>query len=276
MSDTSFRDVDPMDTPHHSTGESPMSVLVSSARRVREAVPAGLRAGGLLLVVAFAAAACRDPLNVPDPNSVQSSDLENPAAVASLVNGSLTNMNDMIGEVSAIYATASDEIRWIGSRDAWGSLSQGFVADPVNEFSDAAFPNVTQARFMADKAVAQAEALQGELSDQTLVVRAYLYGAVTYATIADAYDNFVIPEDRTDPTAMGSPMGAENMVSMYDRAISWLNSAESLARDLEEPELITRAIAYRARVRHASGMEPAEPLGLDPRRSAGREPGDGE
>lgn len=224
--------------------------------------PGLLRAAGLLLVVAVAFSACRDPLDVPDPNSIQSDDLNSPAAVPSLVNGALKNMNQMVGSVTAIYATASDEIRWIGSRDAWGSLSAGFVDDPENEFSDAVFPEVTDARFMADRAISQGEELQSELSDQSDLARAYLYGAVVYTTIADVYDDFVIPEA---PGEAAPAIGSGNMVQLYDQAIDWLDSAESLARNLEEGDLVTRAIAYRARVRHARAVwEMLNPPGSTP------------
>lgn len=256
-----------MDAAHSRTGETAMSFLHSSIDDLRDALGTGLlRVGAALLVVAVAASACRDPLNIPDPNSIQGEDLDNPAAVPSLVSGSLKNTNEMIGEMGAIYGAASDEIRWIGSRDAWQSLSQGFVDDPVNEFSDAAYPDVTDARFMADRAISKAEEFQGQLADQSNLVRAYLQGAVVYTTIADAYDDFVIPDD---PQEAAPPIGSGNMVQLYDRAIQWLDSAEDMARNLDAPELVTRAIAYRARVRHAKavwnklnppGTTPSDPL----------------
>ncbi len=249
------------------TGERGMTFFRESDDDASSAVRSGMiRAGGLLLLLAVAFTACRDPLNVPDPNSIQSEDLEDPAAVPSLVNGSLKNMNEMIGDLTAPFATVTDEIRWIGSRDAWQSLSQGFADDPVNEFSDVVWPSATEARFMADRSISQAEQLQSDLADQTDLVRAYLYGAVVYATIADVYDNFVIPEE---PGAAASSVGESNMPDLYDQAIDWLNSAESLATSLGDSDLATRAIAYRARVRHAkavwsklnpSGSTPSEPL----------------
>lgn len=223
------------------------------------------RATAAVLLLLFLAS-CRDPLNVPDPNSIQSEDLNQPSGVPSLVNGALTNMNESLGEVAAIYATASDEAYWIGTRQAWQSLSQGFIDDPLNEFSDAAFPNVAQARFMVDRAVDRAEQFQGDLADESQLVRAYLFGAVVYATIADVYDDFVIPDE---PGQAVPPMGPDNMADLYGQAIEWLDAAESLATDMDAPELATRAVAYRARVRHGRavwqklnppGSSPSEPL----------------
>lgn len=243
-----------------------MKCAATGSRRSEPAAwTAAARASAAVLAV-LVLSSCRDPLNVPDPNSIQVDDLDSPAGVASLVNGSLTNMNDALGEIAAIYATAGDEAQWIGTRQAWQSLSQGFVDDPLNEFSDAAFPDVTQARFMADRAVDRAEEYQGQLSDEADVVRAYLYGAVLYTTLADVYDDFVIPEE---PGEAAPPIGADNMARLYDQAIQWLNSAEDLAAQLDATELETRAIAYRARVRHAravwgklnpAGSTPSDPL----------------
>lgn len=203
------------------------------------------------VILVLILSSCRDPLTVPDPNSIQADDLEGPGGVPSLVNGSLTNMADALGEASAIYSTASDEVFWIGTRQAWQSLSHGFVDDPLNEFSDAAFPDMTQARFMADRAVDKAEEYQDQLVDQSQVVRAYLFGAVVYATIADVYDDFVIPDE---PGEAAPPIGPENMSDLYEQAVQWLNAAEELATQLGDTEFATRAIAYRARVRHAQAI----------------------
>lgn len=224
------------------------------------------RWGVAVIVVAVTLAGCRDPLNVPDPNSISSDDLEGARSVPSLVNGALKNMNEMIGFVTATYSTSSDEVQLIGAQEGWGALSDGFVDDPLNQFTDQQWTDVVEARFLVDRSISQGEKFQSELANQTDLVHAYLQGAVVYATIADVYDDFVIPDE---PGEAAPPLGPSNMSQLYDQAITWLDAAERLARQLGEGELVTRAVAYRARVRHAesvwnllnpSGSTPTDPL----------------
>lgn len=229
---------------------------------------AWLRGGVLALALALAAGACEDPLDVENPNNLVEDDVTTSTAVPATVNGALATTTEMIGEVNAIYATASDEVRWIGSRDAWNSLSQGNLNDPTNEFSDATFPTVGTARYMVDRAVRLAEQYdsEGELGDRIHLARAYLYAAITYVTIADAYDDFVMPESPTEPVP---PVGAENMSQLYQDAIGFLDSGVSVARAIGNIELETRMLAMRARTHHAlamwgklnpPGSTPADPL----------------
>lgn len=210
-----------------------------------------IRAGALVLAVAVAAAACSNPLDVDNPNNLIEDDVSTSAAVPATVNGALATTANMLGEVNAIYATATDEVRWIGSRDAWNSLSLGNFDDPGNEFSDAAFPDVGEARYMVDRAVDMAEEFQGELTTQRPRVRAYLYAGITYITIADAYEDFVLPEEPTEPVP---PVGTGNMVGLYDTAIGHLSDGISLASQEGYETLETRLLAVRARAHHARGV----------------------
>ncbi len=205
------------------------------------------------LAVVLTVGACEDPLDVENPNNLVEEDVATPTAVPATVNGALATTTDMIGEVNAIYATASDEVRWIGSRDAWHSLSQGNLDDPTNEFSDATFPTVGTARYMVDRAVRLAEQYdsEGELGDRVHLARAYLYAAITYVTIADSYDDFVMPESATEAVP---PVGADNMSQLYQDAIGFLDTGVSVARDIGNTELETRMLAMRARAYHALGM----------------------
>ena len=229
---------------------------------------AWLGAVATALAVVLTAGACEDPLDVENPNNLVEEDVSTPTAVPATVNGALATTTEMLGDVNAIYATATDEVRWIGSRDAWNSLSQGNLDDPTNEFSDAAFPTVGTARYMVDRAVRLAEQYdaEGELGDRTQLARAYLYAAITYTTIADAYDDFVLPDE---PTEAVPPVGEENMSQLYQQAATFLDNGLSVARDVGDSELETRILAMRARVHHAmamwsklnpGGSTPADPL----------------
>src|SRR5262245_26583475 len=104
------------------------------------------------LTLGLALPAC-DVLDVNNPNNLTEESIDAPAAAAALVNGSVAANWRGISNVWLGYLMATDEIVWIGSRDAWGQLDQGFVSNPANEFTDAAFPLIAQARWVADRAV---------------------------------------------------------------------------------------------------------------------------
>ncbi len=226
--------------------------------------------GMTAVVVGFcvAAVACDDPLEVEDPNSLAASDLEDPAAMPALANGALSTTARAMGELASLSGTASDELRWIGSFDAWNDIHQGNVDKPTNQFSDQYWPDVTNARFMVDKAIEAGERFQSEntLRDPRDLARSYLYGAVLFTSIGDLYDDFVVSEDADDPSP---PVGESNMDQFYDRALEWETAGIDMARNIGDQELEARLLAMRARTRHAkqvwaklnpSGSTPADPL----------------
>lgn len=85
-------------------------------------------------------------LDVNNPNNLKEDDVLQSSAASAVVNGAVAENADGIATQWLGYLMATDEIVWIGSRDAWGQLDQGFVANPANEFTDAAFPDVAEAR----------------------------------------------------------------------------------------------------------------------------------
>jgi len=89
---------------------------------------------------------CSSLLDVKNPNNVNEGDLNNPAVAAALANGALSATARAWGNVLTPYSEATDELTWIGSRDAWSDLDQGYLSGITNEFVDAAFPQVAQAR----------------------------------------------------------------------------------------------------------------------------------
>src|SRR5437773_12449351 len=136
------------------------------------------RVAALLLVAA--ATGCSSLLDVKNPNNVNESDLSNPASAASQANGALSSLARAWGIVQTPYAVATDELTWIGSRDAWQTLDQGTISEPTNEFVDAAFPFVGEARWYADATIKRLAgfAARGVLPDTTDLTRVYLYGAL--------------------------------------------------------------------------------------------------
>jgi hypothetical protein len=97
------------------------------------------------------------------------------------------------------------------------------------------------------------------------LARAYIYGAVSYASIADMWDDFALSDRR----AAAPPLGPTGMIKMYDTAIGYLDKAITVAKATNSPSLEATALALRARARHAravrslvtpKGKTPANPL----------------
>ncbi|MBA3560376.1 MAG: RagB/SusD family nutrient uptake outer membrane protein [Gemmatimonadaceae bacterium] len=232
-------------------------------RRLRGAVTA------VATTAVLSVAGC-DILEVSNPNNVSEEALVNPAAAAPLVNGLVASTTRAIAAILTSYSTASDELIWVGSRDAYNQLDLGGVGDPSNEFVDASFFYVAEARYLANNAIDRLVAFGFEEADagdddKLLLARAYLYSAVIYTTIADQFDDFAF----SNKTIPGENIGPANMVQLYDSAIAYLTRAEPLAAATGDTDLEGTILAMRARARHAravwellnpSGTTPSNPL----------------
>lgn len=227
----------------------------------------GWLALGLALAV-MSTAACEDPFDVENPNNATETQLDDPASAPALVNGAQAAVSRAASVVAAPYSVTTDELTWIGSRDAWNQMNFGRLDDPNNEFSDDAFDWVAQGRFMADRAIDRASTFDGEgtLEDRTDLARAYLYGGIIYTIVGDVYDDFVLP---STPTEEADPVGPDNMSTVYDQAIAYLTQGLEVAREEGAAELEQRLLAMRARAGHSlavwellnpPGSTPADPL----------------
>lgn len=195
---------------------------------------------------------CGDLLEVDNPNNIKGEDIENPAAAGPLANGALSSIARGYGAIMAVYATATDELDWIGSRDAWQQLDFGNFTNPFNEFTDAAFPFVSEGRWLADEAV---KVLGKHYADGKLPVpkdyaRALLYSAISYVTIADMFDNFVF----SNRTEAKPPIGQDNMGILYDSAVARLDRALPIAQAANDANLVTAVLAMRARAKHGRAV----------------------
>ena len=203
----------------------------------------------LLIIVIINLSAC-DLLDVDNPNSLIEEDLNNPAAAPAIANGAEATLTRALGNLLAPYSTVTDELTWIGTRDAWLQLNQGYTLDPLNEFVDDAYSSLNEARWTADNAIGILEGFlqDGSLADNTALVRSYLYGAVVYLTVVDTFDNFVI-SDRQEP---GFPIGRQNLHRLIDTAVDYLNRGIELAAD--ESDWENRLLAVRARAHYSKAL----------------------
>jgi hypothetical protein len=189
-------------------------------------------------------------LDVENPNNVTEESLTDASVANALASGALARTALGVSNVTLANATASDEIIWIGSRDAWQQLDFGILLNPENEFTDTAFIDISVGRWLADEAVRRIEGYQqaGTLKDPNILARAYLYAAAVYTSIADMHQDFVLTSDALDPVA---PVGAANMSTLYDQAIDYLTKALEIT---STGELGGTLYAMRARARHARGV----------------------
>src|SRR5205809_5220759 len=166
------------------------------------------------LALAVAVAGCTSLLDVKNPNNVNEGDLSNPASASSQANGVLSSLARAWGNILTPYAVATDELTWIGSRDAWQTLDQGTLTEPTNEFVDAAFFYVGEARWWSDETIKRLSGFDAAntLPDRNDLARTYLSGAIIYTMIGNLFDNFPIGSDRT---TSGPPLGAAKMDSVY-------------------------------------------------------------
>lgn len=184
-----------------------------------------------LLALGLAVAGCESLLDVENPNNIKGDDIRNPTAAAALVNGVHSAVARGVNAVVLPAATASDELDWVGSRDAWRQLDDGTLSDPFNEFTDAAFPNLAQARWLADEAVEVLEEhrTEGRLVpgnvEPLLLARAYLYAGIAYTTIGDLFDRWAFSDMRTP----APPLAAADMRQLYDSAIVFLDRGLTIA-----------------------------------------------
>jgi len=186
----------------------------------------------LIVLLAVGIGAC-DLLEVENPNTLEQQQLNEPTSAAPMVGGLQSAVTRGLGYIYAPYSSASDELIWVGTRDAYANLSRGNIANPNNEFTDLAFTYVAEAEWTAREFVGRLEGFQeeGTLPDEQLLARAYLYGAIIKTTVGDMFSNWAFSDQRE----AGEPLGEENMTQLYDQegdgpagALQWVNAGLAL------------------------------------------------
>ena len=196
------------------------------------------------LLLGFTLIGC--DLDVDNPNSLLEGDLQDPSAAAALANGAWNASLRGVTYMMMPHAVATDESVWIGSRDAWYQIDKGGMTNVYNEFVDQAWPYISEARWMSDKAVEILEGLGADLPNNQDLVLAYLSGAMVRVYIADMFEDFVY----SDKTEAGTPVGAANMSQLYDEALALLGKASSIATG----DNAVKVLSLVARARHAKAV----------------------
>jgi hypothetical protein len=182
-----------------------------------------IKKAGVALLSVAALTGCDSLLDVHNPNNLVEESIRQEAAASAVVNGAHALTASSISQIWQPYLVASDEMYWIGSRDAWLALDQGFTANPENEFTDGAFPSVGQARWMADEAIEiltehVAASPSAEMTE--LLARANLYSGIMYMTIGEMFDQFAFSDKTVDGQPTSDMLGVLNTaMSRFDAAI---------------------------------------------------------
>ncbi|UCC24286.1 MAG: hypothetical protein JSU98_11180 [Gemmatimonadales bacterium] len=208
-------------------------------------------AGSLLAVLALAGC---DILDVENPNNLVEESIRNQAAASAVVNGSEALVYSAISNVWQVYLLPTDDLVFIGSRDGWLELELGNLSNPNNEFIDAAFPAVAEARWMADEAVEIIDehiAEGNDIGDADLLrARANLYAGLIYMIIGETMEDFAF----SDKTESGPPVGPTNMQGVFDDAVGYLNTAVTAAQAADNEAVELQALMIRARAQHSRAV----------------------
>jgi len=196
-------------------------------------------------------AACSGLLDVENPNAVVEDALTNPGAASAIVNGAGATVTRALSAILAPYGAVTDELTYVGSRDAYGYADKGEVSDPFNEFADAAFPDMAEARWTTAKAVERVKAFEadGKLLDKNDLARAYLYEAIIFTAIGEIFDDFVIDADKTEA---GPPVGEGNMSIVFDSAITQATAGLAVANLTKDNKI--RLFVIRVRAKHSKAI----------------------
>jgi len=227
-------------------------------RPIPNRMPRGRRALVASLLVAGGAAGaaggCKGVLDVENPNNVIEANITTVAAATPLANGVVGITVRALNAVLDPFSTVSDELDFVGSQDGFFQLDVGNVSNPAIQFSNNGFARVAEARWMGDEAL---ERFAGWEADGTLATpnladraTAYLYTAITYATIGDMFDDFAL-SDRVAPAA---PIGEQNMRVVYDTAVVYLDRGLTAATTANNLALRQQILATRARVKYARAL----------------------
>lgn len=203
-------------------------------------------AAGLLMAFGGVTTGCQNLLDVDNPASITDEDIRTPETADAWANGSMRLAQRGWDQMLALLSTVSDEVTYVGANQWWGDLDLGRVDDPGNSGLNTGFSTAAQSLWMADETLDLLIDFHEArfLRDPSLLARAYLYGAIAYAVIAESMEDYA-PSDRTEP---GPALGPDNMPALFDTAVAYaarghqVQAGGELGRDL---------LAMRARAQHA-------------------------
>ncbi len=229
-----------------------LTTIKASATRVSRA--RSKARGVVTLIASLSLGACGlFETEVSNPNAVVESELTAVTSAKPLASGTGAAVSRSLNQIAGTIGAVTDELTWAGSREAWNTLDNGDIADPVNEYTDGQYPYLSEARWLGEYAIAKIEKFDadGLLKDRFELARAYTYTGLAYLLIAENYEDFVISSDRD---VNGDPVGEANMSAMFDQAISRFDKAVTLSTTISNAEWRRNATGLRARAKFSKAV----------------------
>jgi hypothetical protein len=233
-----------------------MTAFIPASGSRGRAVPGRRGRAVLLAAAAIVLNGCGNILDVDNPNNVVEDALNNPRAAAFIANGAGATVTRALAAIYSPYGAVTDELTYVGSRDAYGYADRGEVSDPFNEFTDAAFPEMAEARYVTANAVRLIKQFDadGTLEDRHDLARALLYEAIIFTAIGEMFDDFVIEAEKS---TAGPPLGEANMFVVFDSAVTQATEGLAIAQALgtdDGNDTAIRLMMVRARARHSKAI----------------------
>jgi hypothetical protein len=215
-----------------------------------------LRAAGTLALSASLGACALFETDVTNPNAVTEDALNTAAVATNLANGLGASVTRAMAAILGPNAVVSDELTWIGSREAYRQLDEGDVANPRNEYTNEnGFPFVSEARWLGDYVVARLEQFDAanSLANRNDLARAYLYSAIIQTLVGELYDDFVFTTQRGTPVAN---VGEANFVPVaFDTAVARATRGLAVAQATGNAGLQAQLLGIRARAKHSRAIK---------------------
>lgn len=218
-----------------------------------------LKAPVMATAVAVLLSGC-NILDVENPNNLVEESVQLEAGANGVVNGSLQLVSEGITDIWEGPEVVSDNLYWIGSRDAWGGLDNGFVQDNLNEFLDEAFPELGRAVWMAQNAI---EIMEGHVANNPSseafaldLARAQFFWGTIYMVTAEVQQDMTFSwkqEDGAPVSSGNATIGSEGQISVpsmdavMGEAIAALTTARNSFQAMGEDERALDATAMLAR-----------------------------
>jgi hypothetical protein len=187
--------------------------------------------------------ACDNLLEVSDPGSIQSGQLEDPALENLLVNGVIGEFQFAYGYYALWSGVLSDEVFTDHTNVSVREFSLHNFND-LNDITTGAYENIHRARQSADDASARLKAMLGSNASSSLnMARVMAYGAYSYVLLAEGFC--------ASPVNLSEELPSEELfkraIARFDTAIAVATAAKVGANVAAATDLINMSNVGAAR-----------------------------